>query len=51
MLVYRVVRESHPHLDAMQIHVLVTAMQRVQVRRHAHGARPPAHAAEAIEPA
>jgi hypothetical protein len=51
MLVYRIVRESYPHLDAMQVHVLVAAMQRVQLRQHAHGARPPARAAEATEPA
>jgi hypothetical protein len=51
LLVYRVVRESHPHLDAMQVHVLVAAMQRVQLRRHAHGASPQPRAAEMTEPA
>ena len=39
MLVYRVVRESHPHLDAVQAQTLVSAMKRVHRARHAGGAR------------
>lgn len=35
MLVYRVIRASHPQLDAMQAQTLVTAMQRVYRARHA----------------
>ena len=37
--VYRVVRESYPHLDAMQVQTLVAAMHRVYRARHEHGAR------------
>lgn len=40
--VYRVVRESYPHLDATQVQALVAAMHRVYCARHERGAR--AHA-------
>lgn len=51
MLVYRVVRESYPHMDAMQAQILVATMQRVRLRRQSHGALPQALVAEANEPA
>jgi len=43
MWVYRVVRESCPHLDAVQVQALVTATQRVYHARQARraGARVP----------
>jgi hypothetical protein len=40
--VYRVVRESYPHLDATQVHALGAAMHRVYRARHERGAQ--AHA-------
>jgi hypothetical protein len=49
MLVYRVVRESQPQLDAMQVHTLVAAMQRVHGARRTHGTKAPAFAEEANE--
>jgi hypothetical protein len=49
MLVYRVVRESQPQLDAMQVHTLIAAMQRVHGARRTHGGRMPAIATEANE--
>lgn len=36
-LVYRVVRESCPQLDATRVQILVTAMQRVHRERRARG--------------
>jgi hypothetical protein len=36
--VNRVVHESYPHLDAMQVQALVAAAQRVYRTRHARGA-------------
>lgn len=55
MWVYRVVRESYPHLDAMQVQALVVATQRVYRARHAGGARarpaPPAAVLPVDEPA
>lgn len=44
--VYRVVRESYPHLEATQVQALVAAMHRVYRARHQHGAR-----AHAVAPA
>lgn len=35
--VYRIVRESHPHLDATQVQTLGAALHRVYRARHAHG--------------
>lgn len=36
---YRVVRASHPQLEAPQVQALVVAMERVYRARHGHGAR------------
>ena len=44
--VHRVVRESHPHLDATQVQALVAAMHRVYRTRHERRAR-----AHAVTPA
>jgi hypothetical protein len=51
LLVYRVVRQSHPHLDALQVRTLVTAMQRVYRGRQASGTSRRSVAAEVDEPA
>jgi hypothetical protein len=44
--VYRIVRESHPQLDATQVQTLGAALHRVYRARHAHGG-----AAQAVTPA
>jgi hypothetical protein len=49
--VYRVVRESYPHLDHTQVHTLVAATQRVYRARHAPGAQTRAVAPAAADPA
>jgi hypothetical protein len=51
LLVYRVVRQSHPQLDALQVQTLVTAMQRVYRGRHSSGTQRRPFAAPADEPA
>lgn len=44
--VYRIVRESYPHLDATQVQTLGAALHRVYRARHAHG-----DGAHAVRPA
>lgn len=51
MLVYRVVRQSHPDLEALKVQTLVAAMQRVYRNRHSSGAPKQPAAAKAHEPA